>query len=247
MTIPVFGALVAGLIVLALPLVKRRIRRWRAIRREIRRKQTGEEIRSTLRSLGLARIWRAPMHQAEVMSFAGEMGEFSLRGELWDSASHDYFRLTLGFPKSLEQGLRVFTRERSWTVAPGKKRVSVGLGDRHFERHFHLLVHEARWELSAEIFEKALRDGLVELGAQVDDLEIGDQSLELLVEGKVSPSQIQWLLEDAIWVATRLYERAREVEREDFARERDQEDFSDGESRKEEGSSSSSCGGSPLA
>lgn len=185
---------------------------WNKQKRKVARAETSSELKSIVERLGLGDVWQAPMYQADVFGFVGIVNGFSLRGELWDNSVHDFFRLTLRFPKPLRQGLSL-SRNQSLVTGLLHRGGPLSVGDTRFDEAFQLFYSEGEDELARgrELFSESLRERLVSLGEKVDELKIGDKSFHLFVEGSVESQVIERLIRESLRISVDLYNRAVEV------------------------------------
>lgn len=186
---------------------------WWLLRRRRRyamRAEVADELRASVRRIGIGTVWQAPLFQADVFGLRGSVDRFELRAELWDKAGHDFVRVSVYFPQTTGQGLRVRMKSRK-SVSDLMRIEEVELRDLEFDGMFRVLTRPNKGDEIAAIFHPELRRRLVSIGGRVDDLKLGDRSLYLLVDGGVEPSMVAPLVEDSLEVARIFYERSLQV------------------------------------
>ncbi len=183
---------------------------WWLLRRRKRhemRTEVAQELRDSVRGLGLGMVWQAPLFQADIFGIRGKVDEFELRAELWDKSGHDFIRVSVYFPRSIQQDLRIRLRNKKglsnlWRIQ------EVTVDDERFDEMFRVYTRPNRVDSVTEILASALRRRLVSLGERVDDLKLGDRSLYVLIDGGVRPSMVAPLISDSLELARIYYERS---------------------------------------
>lgn len=127
----------------------------------------------------------------------------ALELELIDGFFEDYLRVHLEFETPLEQGVSILTEGRLGLVSTLLRSREVRLGQKQLDRKFVLLAQEEE-RLRALLAHNKLRDDLILLQEQVDELVLTDESLFVLLSQIPTPQECVELLRLLDMLASKL-------------------------------------------
>lgn len=171
--------------------------------------QLGEGLEMLASSLGLEICDKQRVFGDRVHRLAGTFNRLGVELEVQIGLNHDYTRLTIAFPQTLDQDLTILSDRkpalRNWLLR--QKETEIGV--EAFDRNFILLArHEQRL---TSLLSPAIRDQLQRLMSMVDDLEIGDETVFLMAREMRDPAEISTLLKKAIEISERIYATAMQL------------------------------------
>lgn len=179
-------------------------------RREASRAELSEELERSVRRLGLTSLWKTPFFEADVFGIDGEINGFDVRTELWGHPGGDCLRSTIRFPRPLKQGLRVRMNRRRW-LEQWWQMSPVATGDSAFDERFQVYSHDEDEDRASQVLAPFIRHRFVQLAKDVDDIEVGDRSLYIFVDGGCEAGRIEKTIRDGLTLAVELINRSTEV------------------------------------
>jgi hypothetical protein len=168
--------------------------------------ELGEGLQRLTSSLGLGTCDRRNVFGDAVHQLSGEFNRLRVDLEVQVGRRFSYTRVTIDFPKALDQDLTVLSDRqpaiRNWLLR--QKEFDIGVDD--FDRDFILLArHEGRLK---SLLSPAIRFQLERLSEMVDCLEIGDESVYVAAYGMTDPAEVSKLVKKTVETAERLYATA---------------------------------------
>ncbi len=183
---------------------------FRQRRRHEMRQELADELAQCVSRLGLGTVWQAPLFQADVFGIRGLVDGFDVRAELWDKSSHEFFRLTIHFPQSTRQELRLRAgkapgTEKLWRMDP------ITTGHQRFDEVYKAYGRFDEDEQAKEVLTARVRRLLLSFVDDVDGIRIGDNSLYLFVDDGIDTDRVECLVRDALAASVELYSQARKA------------------------------------
>lgn len=181
---------------------------WLVRRREAGTQQTsdaGDGLRRAAEMLGLDEVRESRLYQARILTAWGEINEFRVVCELWEQVQNPFYRVTIGFPKPLQRGIRISRDAQGGLLHRVMETESENAPGEILVQSNHD-IDELRTFLQDD-----LRKPLEHLATRVNRLQMGDEYLYLWVKSAPDGAFCESILRESLAVAKRVFGRAVEL------------------------------------
>ncbi|MFU8802661.1 MAG: hypothetical protein ACNA8W_02525 [Bradymonadaceae bacterium] len=160
--------------------------------------------------LGLAPVLESSVYGAQIITLEGVLNGFRIHLEIWNHPRHCFSRLTLMFPRSLRQGLRILEGKRVGILhrAMGMQPVELGITSKDTQL---VVLSGSDSETHQGILTAELEGLLLGFGSSYDEIQLNDENLFILERKILEASEYERLVRAGLRLVTLLYQRAREV------------------------------------